>query len=117
MNWTKLLNDNLENILPVRHVVREPGIQIEFGNSRRVWRADYKFSLDGSLFIVEAKLADDDVVLNGTKVMAYQRLFNIQTGYSCKPLIIARKSKANAADFMACAMLRISLLTIDFKEL
>lgn len=116
MNWTNLLNEHLEDILPVHHVVREPGIPIEFGNCRRTWYADYTFTLAGSPYVVEVKVHEEDSPLRGTKVMAYQKLYNIHTQRNHSALIVSRKSQTNSADLVACAMLKISLLVIDFQE-
>lgn len=115
-NWTKLFDVHLENLLPVRHVVRQPGIPLEFGSGYRKWYADYTFTLAGSPFVVEAKLHSYDPPLGGTKVLAYQKLYNIHTWRNHQALIITRKQNTNSADLLACALLRISLLVIDFQE-
>lgn len=116
MDWTRLFGLHLEKILPVRHVVREPGIPLSFGNAYRNWRADYTFSLDGTPFVVEAKVHEHDTPLGGTKVLAYQKLYNIHTARNYSALIVSRKSNTNSADFLACSILKISLLIVDFKE-
>lgn len=107
---------HLEKILPVRHVMREPGIPLTFGNSHRTWRADYTFSLSGSPFVVEVKIHENDTPLGGTKVLTYQKLYNIHTAQNYQALIVCRKSQTNSADFLACSILKISMLVIDFQE-
>jgi hypothetical protein len=116
MNWTKIFDKSLEKVLPVRWVVREPGVPIEFGGSYRCWRADYTFTLAGRPYVVEVKLGAKDTALSATKVMAYQKLYNIHTGKNHGALVITRKSNTNSADILACAVLKISILTIDIQK-
>jgi hypothetical protein len=116
MNWTKLFDRNLEKILPVRHVMREPGIPIEFGSGRRTWRADYSFRLAQTPFVVEVKLGKIDTPIDGMKVLAYRKLYNIHTRLEYSGLIVTRKDNTNSADLVTCAILRISLLVVDFQK-
>jgi len=116
VNWTSLLDNNLEKILPVRHVVREPGIPLSMGRAYRNWRADYTFSIAGDPHVVEVKVGESDYPLGAMKVLAYQKLYNIHTGRNYKALIVSRKSRTNSADLLACALLKVSLLVVDFQE-
>ena len=116
MNWTKLFDTHLEKILPVRHVMRETGIPIELGNSRRTWKADYTFSLAGHPYVVEVKTGTSDTPICGMKVLAYQKMFNTYTNQNRSALIISRKENSNSADLLICGLLKISLLVIDFQE-
>jgi hypothetical protein len=115
-DYTTLFDRNLEFILPVRHVIREPGIPVSIGSSFRNWRSDYVFKLAGQNFVVEVKLAKDDMPMNGMKVLAYQKLFNHHTAKQHSALIVARTDNANSADLLMCGLLRISLLLITFDQ-
>ena len=68
MNYTKLLDQYLEKLLPVKKVIREPGVPLYLGNSMRNFKADYVFGLSGTNFVVEAKVGEIDRPIDGMKI-------------------------------------------------
>lgn len=120
MPWndeTILFDKYLEYILPVKNVIRQPGIPVSMGTSYRNWKADYVFKLAGQNFVVEVKLAQGDMPMDGAKVLAYQKLFNYHTAGQHSALIVVRADNANNADLLMCGLLRISILTMSFEEI
>ena len=115
-DWTLWFNQYLEKLLPVRNVIREPGVALEIGTSRRSWRADFCFSLAGHRWVVEAKLGQSDTLLDGMKILAYQKVFNNQTHDSVGALIVSREHNTKTADLLLCGLVHVSVLAVNFNE-